>query len=227
MPTNKVPLKITAKMMTPVVCDEWLPLEGIIYYQVMRDRFGPLELSVPGGIATPGMLEPDGDMPFAIIGADSPNWYYACSWAQPRPWWIAEGKDHWNKRFRANLADLIDFGKRRGKVHIEQGENKAYHMPIFYFVADTVEWYCVGDKVRLEYYLSVTTHIGKKRVQGWGRVAKWIVEEWPRDWSVQRDGKLTRGVPLYDAPKISDAMHYALRSPGYLSSNQMMIARPE
>ena len=78
---------------------------------------------------------------------------------------------------------LVDFQGKRGKVIIEQGRYKAYHMPVFYRVAEQVEWYCVGDKARIEALLSTVTHIGKKRAQGWGRVIRWEVEPWPKDWS--------------------------------------------
>jgi CRISPR type IV-associated protein Csf3 len=218
------PLRVTARLRTGIISDQWLPLDAILLYQASRDAYGPQIATSPGG-------EPEKQgigMPLAIVHPGEPYWYYACSWAQPQPWWAAEGRDHWNKRFDQGFAHLVDFGGRRGKVIIEQGRYKAYHMPIFYRVADKMEWYCVGDRKRIEALLSTVTHVGKKRVQGWGRVIRWKVESWPKDWSVWRDGRLTRGVPAEDVAGkgMFDFVHYGLRPSYYRWENQMLLAMP-
>lgn len=218
------PLRVVAILRTGVVCDPWLPLDAILDYQVKRERFGAQETTRPGG--EPGKSKPDPDVPLLVYHADTENWYYACSWAQPQPWWAVEGTDYWNKRFDNGFADLVDFGGRRGKVIIEQGPYKAYHMPVFYRTATRIEWYAIGDLVRVRELLATVTHIGKKRSQGWGRVSKWHVELWDEDWSVKRDGQLTRGVPIFDAPYPCNVMYYGLRPPYYSKWNQLPIARP-
>jgi len=214
-------LRVTAKLGAGIICDRWLPLDGILLYQACREKFGPQVITTPGGVAPP-----DVQLPLAVAHSGEPHWYYACSWAQPQPWWVAEGQDHWNKRFDSSFADLVDFGSRRGKVIIEQGPYKAYHMPVFYYVADMIHWYCVGDADRIEELLSTATHLGKKTSQGWGRVSRWMVEEWPEDWSVRRDGKLTRGVPACDADGPANFTQYGLRPPYYRKENQMLVVMP-
>jgi len=215
-------LRVTATLQTGIVCDRWLPLDGILLYQACRDKFGPQIVTTPGGIAPPEV-----ELPLKVIHPSEPYWYYACSWAQPQPWWVAEGQDHWNKRFDSGLANLVDFGKRRGKVLIEQGQYKAYHMPVFYYAADRIEWHCVGDGSRIEELLSTMTHIGKKGSQGWGRVSKWSVESWVGDWSVRRDGKLTRGVPACDMDGPANFVHYGLRPSYYRKENQILVVMPD
>ena len=215
-------LRVTARLRNSVVCDRWLPLDGILLYQVCREQFGPQVITTPGGIAPP-----DVELPLAVIHVGEPHWYYACSWAQPQPWWRTEGQDHWNKRFDNSLASLIDFNDKRGKVTIEQGRYKAYHMPIFYYAADRIEWYCVGDGSRIRELLSTMTHIGKKPAQGWGRVASWSVESWHSDWSVWRDGKLTRGVPACDMNGTANFTQYGLRPSYYRKDNQMLVVMPD
>lgn len=216
-------LRITAHLRTPVVADRWLPLDAILLYQISRQRLGPQVATLPGGEPASEAIS----MPLAIHG--KPHWYYACSWAQPQPWWLAEGRDHWNKRFDTGFAHLVDFRRRRGKVIIEQGRYKAYHMPIFYRVAIRINWYCIGDKREIEQLLSTVTHLGKKRSQGWGRVIKWEIESWPHDWSVWRDGRLTRGVPPQDVEGKGsfNLLHYGLRPSYYRKQNQMLLAMPE
>lgn len=215
-------LRVIATMRTAVVADQWLPLDGILLYQVCREKFGAQTITTPGGVAPPPV-----QLPFKIVHENQQHWYYACSWAQPQPWWIAEGQDHWNKRLDSGFADLVNFGTRRGKVVIEQGRYKAYHMPIFYRVADKIEWYCVGDKHEIEQLLSTVTHIGKKTSQGWGRVTSWAVDVWPEDWSVRRDGKLTRGVPACDVTGPANFMQYGLRPSYYRKENQMLVVLPD
>ena len=215
-------LRVTATLRSGIVCDRWLPLDGVLLYQACRDKLGAQVVTVSGSIAPP-----DVEIPLQVIHSGEQHWYYACSWAQPQPWWIAEGQDHWNKRFDSALADLVDFGKRRGKVIIEQGQYKAYHMPVFYYVADVIEWFCVGDRSRIEELISTVTHLGKKSSQGWGRVSKWTVEDWPDDWSVRRDGKLTRGVPAGDVNGPVNFVQYGLRPSYYRKENQMLVVMPD
>lgn len=224
-------LKVTARFWSNVVCDQFLPLDGLLWYQAHRLALGPEQATLPGG--NPGGVC-EMHMPLKMIHPGEPDWYFACSWAQPQPWWIQEGTDHWNKRFDSALADLLDFGKRRGKVIIEQGKYKAYHMPVFYRVARSVCWYCVGDKAEIKMLLSTLTHIGKKASQGWGRVA-WTVESWHSDWSVWRDGELMRGIPQPDALALIqehgkftpfNIVNYGLRPSYYRRENQRMLAVP-
>lgn len=225
------PLRVTARLRTGVVTDCFFPLDGILLYQACRMQLGDQDATLPGGATHADSVS----MPLQVIRPGQPDWYYACSWAQPRPWWLAEGRDYWNKRFDANLSDLVDFGKRRGRVIVEQARYKAYHMPIFYRVADRVCWYCVGDQALIAALLSTLTHVGKKAAQGWGRVIEWTVTPIAEDWSTWRDGRLTRGVPESDALALIrrhgsfepfDVINYAVRPPGYRRENQMRLAVP-
>lgn len=219
------PLKVTAHLRVGVVADQWLPLDGILLYQACRDAFGPQLATLPGGSPEKQGIE----MPLLIVHPGEPDRYYACSWAQPQPWWLAEGRDHWNKRFDSQFAGLIDFRGRRGKVIIEQGRYKAYHMPIFYRIARQIEWYCMGDPSGLRFLLSTVTHIGKKGSQGWGRVIRWEIEPWTEDWSVWRGKKLTRGVPardVADKDRPFNVAVYGIRPSYYRKENQMALMIP-
>lgn len=225
------PLRVTAHLRTGVVSDQFLPLDALIWYQAHRAAFGPQDATLPGGNPPKRGVS----IPLKMIHYGSDDWYFACSWAQPQPWWVAEGTDRWNKRFDSALADLVDFRSRRGKVITEQGKYKAYHMPIFYRVTDKIEWYCVGDMEEIGALLCTMTHIGKKGVQGWGRVTHWKVELWPEDWSVWHDGRLMRGVPERDVLEMIrqggkfesfDIVNYGLRPSYYRRRNQRRLAVP-
>jgi CRISPR type IV-associated protein Csf3 len=168
-------------------------------------------------------------LPLAIARQGQDNWYYRCSWAQ----WArgaTEGQDHWNKRFDNGLSGLVDFRDKRGKVVIEAGQYKAYHMTIFYRVAEWVEWYCVGNRAEIEYLLSTVTHLGKKYSQGWGRVYRWQIEAAPEDWSVWKDGRLMRGVPFDDIAGYKGGFNigtYGIRPSYWRQSNQVPLVMPE
>ena len=168
------PLRITAFPRCGIVTDGTLPLDGILLYYAMREAYGEQDTTASGQV-----LQRLVDLPLAKRGTD-PHWYYACSFAQ----WgnYTEGGDYWVKRFRNNHEELIDFGGKRGKVIIEQGQYKNYRMPVFYRHALRIEWYAVGDKNTIMRLLAPCTHIGKKTSQGWGRV-DWRIEECESDWS--------------------------------------------
>jgi len=217
------PLRVRAYLRTSVIADRQLPLDGILLYQAHRDAHGPQSVTIPGEYTCQGGCT----LPLDIVHPGRRNWYYRCSWAQ----WShdAEGRDYWNKRFDQQFAYLVDFEGRRGKVLIEKGRYKAYHMPVFYHTALWVEWYCVGDKAEIEHLLSTVTHIGKKTSQGWGRISRWQIAPCAEDWSVWKDDKLMRGIPIEDTQDGEPfrLMLYGIRPSYWKSSNQQPLAMPE
>jgi CRISPR type IV-associated protein Csf3 len=218
------PLRVRAHLRSGVVADKFLPLDGILYYQFFRDKYGHQI------ITTPGSSSVDGDvcLPIAVENEGSENWYYKCSWAQ----WSDdyEGQEHWNKRFDSALSDIVDFGKRRGKVIVEQGKFKAYHMPIFYRASRWIDWYMVGDVDGVNFLLSTLTNIGKKASQGWGRVYQWEVSEMEDDLSIFHNGRLMRGIPIDDVDKNFVLHHhvanYGIRPSYWLRENRRKLAVP-
>lgn len=215
------PLRVRAWLRSGVVGDRYLPLDGILFYQSNRDRLGPQIATLPGYT----FCQDTGVLPIDIVHPGQERWYYRCSWAQ----WShdVEGRDYWNKRFDITYASLIDFHGRRGKVIVEKGRYKTYRMPVFYRAALWVEWYCVGNRTEIEYLLSTVTHIGKKGVQGWGRVIRWEIEPLSEDWSVWRDGKLMRGIPIEDVSHQAFKLeYYGIRPPYWNKANQMPLAIP-
>ncbi len=224
-----IPLRITAYLRTPVVSDRWLPLDGILLYQAHRDLFGAQDATIPGEYIRKGVQT----LPLGIKHPGRRIWYYQCSWAQ-WPEIVAKGQDHWNKRFDAGLADLINLGKKR-KIVIESGKYRAYHYPIFYRSALWIRWYAVGDLEEIKRLLSTVTHIGKKGVQGWGRVRRWEIRKQEDDWSVWRDGKLMRGIPIeaymkertgQEIPPDLTIANYGIRPSYWKRSNQRQVVMP-
>lgn len=207
------PLKITAYPRCGIITDEYLPIDGILFYAAMRQAYGAQVLTTPGKV--PAVIAVDLPLEKRIINGE---WLYAASFAQwEKP---ADGQGFWVKRFDRKQSGFIDFGKRRGKVIVEQGRYKAYRMPAFYRHALSVSWYVVGDKAEIENLLAHVTHIGKKTAQGNGRIITWQVESWPHDWSITRDGELMRAVPN------EAGILYGVRPSYWLSENQVLCKLP-
>lgn len=228
MDCNEQSLRIRAYLRSPVIGDNWLPLDGILLFQMTRMKMGRRDFSLPGAS---GLAQPKGDemkggrLPIKIVHAK--DWYYRCSWAQWGP--FVDGEDFWSKRFDQRYADMIDFGGRRGRIDTSAGTYKGYRMPVYYRSALWVEWYCLGDREALEPLVYMTTHIGKKNDQGWGRVVNWEIESVPADWSIWKDGRLKRGVPKYHLPDGERAVKvamYGVRPPYWDARNQMELAVP-
>ncbi len=214
------PLHIRALLRTPIVADQYLPLDGILLYQAHREKAGFQAITLSGEY----VQQTISTLPLDIVHPGRRQWYYRCSWAQ-WPDHTREGRDYWNKRFDSSLADLVDFQGQRGKVIVEQGEYKAYHMPVYYRAALWVEWYAVGDRQEINQLLQTVTHIGKKTVQGWGRVYQWQISPFSDDYSVWYGNRLMRGIPANEAPGFSSGV-YGIRPSYWNKANQMMLALP-
>lgn len=222
------PLRVRAWLRTPVVADEWLPLDGLLLYQHTRADLGAADATISGAslLAQPkGEIMRGGRLPLKYVHGK--DWYYQCSWAVWGPY--VDSQDYWSKRFDATHADLVDFRGKRGRVDTSSSAYKAYRMPLFYRSAQWVDWYCVGDIARLLPLLYMTTHLGKKNTQGWGRVMQWEITPVIDDWSIWRNGKLMRGIPPYHLPADIHAENlvlYGVRPPYWDKRNQIALVMP-
>ncbi len=107
------------------------------------------------------------------------------------------------------------------RLNVGSGRYRGYHMPVFYRVADRVEWYVVGDAERIRHLLRTVTHVGKKTSQGWGSVSRWAVELHAEDWSCYRDGKPMRAIPQ------RGGILYGVRPSYWIPQNQTECILPE
>lgn len=220
------PLRVRAYLRTGVVSDAYLPLDGVLLYQAMRRRFGPRDATLPGVSSLPWSLDGVHGLVPLEERNPGPQWYYACSFAQWPPH-VTEGKDHWNKRFDAQYADIVDLGTQR-RVIVEQGRYRSYHMPVFYRCALWVEWYAVGNIEAVRDLLCDVWSLGKKGVQGWGRVGRWEIEPWPHDWSEWREGQAMRAIPasVFGTSFPLDLRLWGYRPPYWMKENQALCLVP-
>ena len=221
------PLVITAYLRCGVISDPWLPLDGLLLYEMCRrENGGPADASMPGlgsALALAGKVPPS---PLALV-RDGCYQYHACSFAH---WGLPceEGRDHWNKRFDASLVDLLDARYRR--IDTGSGRYRSYHMPVFYRVAPWVRWYAVGNRDAVRSLLERVPALGKKRVHGWGRVTRWEVERVECDRSLIVDGVPQRSIPVTPQSRriVRDAtvMVWGFRPPYYEPGGQAECFMP-
>lgn len=214
------PLRITAHLECGIVCDRFLPIDSIIRYQIMRDRYGQQDFTLPGQERFDKSHEDP--LPLRKVRdrkRDWQTWYYAASFAV-WPEHVAEGSDHWVKKFDSRFLELLE-QKKMARLNVGSGRYRGYHMPVFYRVAESVAWYVVGDKERIRELLATVTHLGKKTSQGWGSVSRWTVEPHAEDWSCWRDGKPMRAIPR------AGGMLYGVRPSYWNPENQTECILPE
>lgn len=211
-------LQVTAYLRTPVVCDPQFPLDAILLYQASWLRKGYREFSFPGEYNRNGGVT----LPLAIEHYKTEDWYYKCSFAE---WGLfVDDLLHWNKRIDDRY---IQFMQPR-KVDRQRGVYRAYHMPLFCRSALYVRWYCVGDKSEIEMLLSTAKFIGKKTAQGYGSVIRWEVIVIDQDYSVWKDGKLMRAIPIADKPSgfVGRITTYGIRPSYWYKNNWRMVVLP-
>jgi CRISPR type IV-associated protein Csf3 len=186
-------LKVTAHLQAPVVSDAFLPLDGVLYFLYMREKYGDQAVTIPGrNHETKG---PDGFLPLKRCQTHTQQWYYACSFAQ---WSVpcVEDTGYWHKRFDTHATRMLDHGRIKGRLDQGSGKYRTYRMPVFTRHALSVHWYCVGERDALSALLRFATHLGKKYSQGYGAVLRWDIEPAPEDYSaVGPDGQLMRAIP--------------------------------
>lgn len=112
-----------------------------------------------------------------------------------------------NRRMPLNLARHLCDGTRR--INMSVGAEKSYHVPYSAGLlrAGFVEWWLMGDLVRVSSLLRLTSHLGARRGVGYGRVDRWEVnrcDTW-EGFPVLRDGRPLRPLP-HDWPGVFEAV---------------------
>lgn len=215
------PLKIRAYLQTPVISDKYLPLDGVLFNQFIRDIFGAKVITKPR--ESEEALYSGKSLPIQKRNMNDENWYYACSFAVWSPD-HKHGKTEYAKRFDTTLAvDYVDFEGKRGRVDTARGANKNLFVKEYTISSPYVEWYCRGNKEQIKALLLFCTHVGKKTSQGFGSVLKWEVEETEKDWYKNDNaGRLMRAIPSNKGTAV-----YGIRPSYWHPRHQTKVILPE
>jgi hypothetical protein len=95
----------------------------------------------------------------------------------------AERHEHFAKRIAVEHASLLSENQRL-VVATGNSWTKSYRLPVHTRSIEKVVWFVGGSKRQSLRSLLKSVHsLGKKRSQGFGRVAEWDFEEVEHDWS--------------------------------------------
>lgn len=202
-----LPLIVEALMAGPIAMqpDDGLPLDGILEYAaylanapVIQREFLPAATNRRRALPNIHEQAINFKIPVKRIGhKDDPDWHWSASWAE-FPDGYELDRTHWNKRTdfsKPGLWPHVDWQGKSEKVNVASGRSKGYHMPMTLVVAPRVRWYAMGCPERIAGLLTRITHLGHKRGQGWGEVARWSIRRSARDYSRWRDGRPMRVLP--------------------------------
>jgi len=87
-----------------------------------------------------------------------------------------ESLDSWKKRFESQNARILDFGKRKKRIHSGSGFFKSYDMPISTLVTDKVWFYFKGNPKEVKRLLdNYFVGLGKKTNIGFGWIDRYEI----------------------------------------------------
>jgi CRISPR type IV-associated protein Csf3 len=113
----------------------------------------------------------------------------------------------WSKRWDDKNDDIVEFrGRGKKRIDIGAGYYKNYHMPLVLKSYKTITFYVRGDMGEIERLLNnYIFYLGKKGSQGYGQIRKWEFEEIEENWSVWKDNKPMRPIPVEHCEEYIDA----------------------
>ena len=157
---------------------------------------------------------------------------FFCHCSSPVYKYTIEDQSRYRKRWSPDQDGRIDWGKRKAKFSTSEGAEKSYDLPLFIRLTPRIDWFCVGDKTGILDLLQYATGLGKKRSLGFGQVAEWKVTSIKDDWSIIKDGKLTKPLPVDLAYELGvttfhNMMIWGWRPPAWLERNKVMCMMPE
>jgi len=147
-------------------------------------------------------------------------WGWRCS-AAHADWRGADVRKVRKRVAVAEMARLTD----SPSVNMAGGRFKAQEIPYPTRVARQLHWWCVGDGDEILRLLDPVHAIGKLCNQGLGTVLRWHVETAGDDWSIQRDGHLTRRMPL-SSGLLGFASVGSIRAPYHHRSRKLPSVEP-
>lgn len=157
-------LLITAYMRSPLVANDELYLDGILYRQVRRDTLGPDYYNLPRFATQPGGVK-------VRLNLKRERGSYLASMARLRQ--AVTKTTNFHKKTNQLRATQWVLPQR---IYTNQKIYKDYRVPIDVTSLKRVTWVVVGDEDWLRETLAKVVAIGKKTAQGYGIVAAWAVE---------------------------------------------------
>jgi len=181
------PLEIRVRVGAPFIFTwPWLNLDALVLHLHLKALLGDLYYALPPKSPLP--LYESTNPP---IARDTRGFYLAS---------VSHLENY--ARFPTKIYGKFDrfhadyMKTRRKKIDTLRGPFKSAAVQFAALPPQTVRFWCVGDAKALRELLRGLSFLGKKGAMGYGAVAGVEVEPAPEDWSVVKDGLLTRPIPL-------------------------------
>lgn len=182
------PCKITFKMQNAICLNDYLMLDSLLAYAVLKDILGSEFENVTNSdelIDVPLPLKRTSEIWHASAGIFDV---------------IDTDQGSWKKRWDSTDNHLVNSHKKRTgkyslKVDVGSGNNKAYSMPLQLYLTKKIDFYINGNGNEVMRLLKKYIHaVGKKRSQGYGFIQDMKIKRIDKDKSIIRKGKVVRPV---------------------------------
>lgn len=186
------PVRVIAVLDEPVVYyGDGMHLDGILAVGAFRLLPRDVREALPP-VHTQHAV--DFDLPLARWNAgDAWGWKASAVHAD----WSCEGMAQVRKKPEVSKMQRFTAD---ASLKIDGGPLKAKDMKFPTMFARVLTWYAVGDIAEIKRHLAAVPGVGKLCNHGHGQVAEWRVEPFEHDWSIERDGLLTRVMPAAYRP---------------------------
>jgi hypothetical protein len=104
----------------------------------------------------------------------------------------------WRKKFRTERAAAV----ASGSPNIQNGPYREYNTPLPLLLCHTMTAWAVGDRAKIKGALKHIRFLGKKSSMGVGRVLGIEVEHTDADYSMVKEGRAMRWLPMPGAARL-------------------------
>ncbi|OYT64160.1 hypothetical protein B6U67_00730 [Methanosarcinales archaeon ex4484_138] len=185
-PSSFSPLKIVCELITPIaLAHPYIHLDGLIMHLLLRDILKddyynlPSKSPIDFGQYLRPPLKKSGKVYHASVSFfDIQDVYVTTIY----------------KRFCTEYLDHLTAHKK--KIRRGTGHFKDFMIRLPYIPAKTVTFYANGNIGEIERLLAALEALGKKTAYGFGLIRSIEVEEMKEDWSVVKNGKAMRPIPM-------------------------------
>ena len=208
------PLRVEAEMAEPVIYyGDGIHLDGVLSFGAFLTLTPDERAALP---ALTGPVAEDFDLPLA-------RWEAEGVWG----WRASAAHAAWTRLARAEVRKRPAAGEMvrwtaDAALKVDGGPLKAKDMVFPTAFASRLTWYCVGDPWQVRDLLGLVPGVGKLIGHGHGIVRRWTVTPWHSDWSVEREGRLTRRMP-----RAGGVLMGAIRAPYHHRSRVAACDEPD
>jgi CRISPR type IV-associated protein Csf3 len=115
------------------------------------------------------------------------------------------------KRFCEKYLDMNRV--KRSKIHIGMGYFRSYMIRLVYLPVEKVNFFACGDSEEIRILLSGLTGLGKKTSVGFGMIKDFKIHKINQDYSIVKDGKSMRAIPIVLCDYFGEVVNLAWRAP--------------